>query len=334
MDKIDLNLLPALDALLTEGSVTGAACRLGISASAMSRTLARLRTLTADPLLVRAGRHLTLTPRALTLRDQVHELTRATRTILSPLVGQLELATLNRTFSIRANEGFIALFAAHIVEAVIEAAPLVRLLFANKDVKSSEPLRAGKVDLEIGVIGTFAPEVRTRLLFRDHFLGVVREGHPLLDGPVTAERYAACKHVGVSRRGIFTGPVDDALGALGLRREVVVVMPGFPDALRIARHSDLVALVPFSCLSGDLGSREPSIEGLVSFGLPVQAPDLRISAMWHPRDEADLAHRWFRDIILTVCRTNAARLSGHPAFSLYTPDGQIQHAEKIEVLNL
>jgi DNA-binding transcriptional LysR family regulator len=305
VDNLDLNLLPALDALLTEGSVTGAARRLGLSSSAMSRTLARLRSTTGDPLLVRAGRGLVPTPRAAELRDRVHELAREARAVLSPQTGQLEIATLERTFAIRANEGFVDLFCAPLVAAVVDAAPRVRLRFAPKPVKDAEPLRDGQIDLEIGVLGEFAPEVRTHLLFRDKFLGVVRDGHPLLKGPVTPERYAASRHIVASRRGSFTGPVDDALEELGLSREVVAVVPGFPDALRVARQSDLVALVPRSCLRSSHVATEPLSQGLVSFELPVPTPEILISAMWHPRVDADPAHRWFRNTVMGVCRAPA-----------------------------
>ncbi|MGM4981108.1 LysR family transcriptional regulator [Hyphomicrobiales bacterium] len=302
MDNLDLNLLPALDALLTEVSVTGAARRLGLSPSAMSRTLARLRSATGDPLLVRAGRGLVPTPRATELRDRVHELAREARAVLSPQAGQFEIATLERTFAIRANEGFIALFSAPLVAAIADAAPRVRLRFAPKPVKDAAPLREGQIDLEIGVLGEFAPEVRTHFLFRDKFLGVVRDGHPLLKGPVTPERYAASRHIAASRKGSFTGPVDDALEKLGLSREVIAVVPGFPDALRIARQSDLVALVPRSCLGNGLVGTEPFSQGLVSFELPVATPEILISAMWHPRMDADPAHRWFRNTVVGVCR--------------------------------
>src|SRR5271154_1834152 len=115
MDDVDLNLLVALDALLAEGSVTGAARRLGLSSSAMSRTLARLRSATGDPLLVRAGRRLVPTPRAGELRDRVHELSRDVRAVLTPQAGHLDLASLERTFTIRASEGFVDLFAAALV---------------------------------------------------------------------------------------------------------------------------------------------------------------------------------------------------------------------------
>ncbi|MDR6955419.1 DNA-binding transcriptional LysR family regulator [Ancylobacter sp. 3268] len=298
MDAADLNLLPALDALLAEGSVTRAARRLGLSASAMSRTLARLRAATGDPLLVRAGRGLVPTPRAVALRDRVHALNREVQEVLRPPDDRLELATLDRTFTIRANEGFVRLFSAPLVAAVTKAAPRARLRFVPKPAKDAGPLREGAVDIEIGVLGNFAPEVRTCLLFRDRFLAVVRAGHPLLSMPVTPERYAGAGHVVVSRKGDSAGPVDEALAALGLRRDIVAVVPGFPDAVRIARHSDLVALIPRSCL-GDASL----MDGCASFELPVETPEIVVSAMWHPRMEADLAHRWLRDTILSICRS-------------------------------
>ncbi|WP_459698239.1 LysR substrate-binding domain-containing protein, partial [Acidisoma sp. C75] len=132
----------------------------------------------------------------------------------------------------------------------------------------------------------------------------VRAGHPLLAGPVTAEAYAACRHVVASRRGAFAGPVDTALQGLGLRRQVVSVVPGFPDALWIARATDLVALVPRSCLDARR-SGTAAWPGLVGFALPVQTPPIVISAMWHPRMEADRAHRWLRETVMTVCHAAA-----------------------------
>lgn len=157
MNDMDLNLLPALDALLTEGSVTGAARRLGLSTSAMSRTLARLRSVTGDPLLVRAGSRLVPTPRAIMIRDQVRDVARDARTLLSPQVTEVNLAALERTFVVRANEGFIALFAASLVAAVAKAAPCVQLRFEPRLVKDAVFLREGRVDLEIGVLGNSAP---------------------------------------------------------------------------------------------------------------------------------------------------------------------------------
>ena len=303
MGTLDLNLLVALDTLLAEGSVTGAARRLGLSSSAMSRTLTRLRATTGDPLLVRAGRGLVPTPRASALRDRVHELTRDVHAILRPQIDHLDLVSLDLTFTIRASEAFLEFLAAPVTTAITGAAPRVRLRFAPKPDKNATPLREGLIDLEIGVLGTTAPEIRTRFLLRDTMVGVARTGHPVLAGPgVTPERYAGCRHVAASRTGDVVEPVDVALKKLGLQRTISVVVPGHPDAMRIARQSDFLAVVPRSCLGNSLTGRRAGMVGLESFELPVPTPGFRISAMWHPRLDADPAQRWLRETIMSVCR--------------------------------
>ncbi len=306
IERIDMNLLGALDALLAEGSVTRAARLLGLSSSAMSRTLTRLRAATGDPLLVRAGRRLVPTPRAIELRDAVHQLTHDVRTLLTPSAGHLDLATLERTFTIRASEGFVEMFSTPLVAAITGSAPRVCLRFAPKLDKDGLPLRDARIDLEIGVLGASAPEVRTRFIFGDAFIGVARIGHPLLGAPITSDRYAACRHVVSSRKERFTGPVDVALEQLGLKREIVAVVPSFSDAMRIARDTDLVALVPRSSLISATGAGGAGAS-LCGFELPVRTPPIAISAMWHPRMDADPAHRWLRDTVMAVCESASLR---------------------------
>ena len=120
-------------------------------------------------------------------------------------------------------------------------------------------LREGLVDLEIGVLGKSGPEIRVQTLFRDHFVVAVRSGHPLLGtGEITAEGYAACGHVVASRRGHESGPVDEALGTLGVTRTVVAVVPSFRAALSVASVSDLVALVTDSFFNATQGHRARS----------------------------------------------------------------------------
>jgi len=303
MSNIDLNLLVALDALLAEGSVAGAARKLGLSSSAMSRTLARLRAATDDPLLVRAGRRLVPTPRAADLRERVPSLTQEVRALLQPAAKELDLAVLERNFTLRTNEAFVHVFAARLVAAVTHAAPRVRLRFAPKPDKDVRPLREGSVDLEIGVLGQTGPEVRVQALLTDHLVGAVRHGHPLLAGDVTAERFAACGHVIVSHAAHAVDPVDEALGALGLARDVVVVAPSFPAALAIACASDLVAQVTNSCLgAGQTRQGASSRADAHGFTLPVQTAPFAISQMWHPRMDSDPAHRWLRGLVHGVCR--------------------------------
>jgi DNA-binding transcriptional LysR family regulator len=304
MADIDLNLLIALDALLAEGSVAGAARRLGLSASATSRTLARLRTATGDPLLVRAGRGMVPTSHATELRERVRDLAQDAQAVLRPVVASLDLAELKRTFTIRSNEGFVEGFAAHLVTAVTAVAPNVRLHFAPKPDKDVRALREGLVDLEIGVLGKSGPEVRLQTLFRDHFVCAVRESHPFCGrGKITAKRYAACGHVVASRRGHERGPVDEALAALGLSRTVVVVVPSFRAALAVASASDLVALVTGSFFNATQGHQTKSGPVVIrSFPLPVRTEAITVSQMWHPRFDADPAHRWLRGLVLATCR--------------------------------
>ncbi|HEY2751158.1 LysR substrate-binding domain-containing protein, partial [Phenylobacterium sp.] len=237
-------------------------------------------------------------PYAEGLRDRAHAVAREAQAVLSPTSASFEPAGLERTFTIRANEGFVAVFAANLVAAVTAAAPSARLRFSPKPDKDARPLRDGQVDLEIGVAGASVPEVRSRTILRDRFVGAVRNGHSLLTGPVTPERYAACHHVVSSRRGASAGPVDDALQELGLKRHVVVTVPGFPDAINIARRSDLVALIPHSCFA----IVDRLTEGLSAFELPVQTPGLDVAAMWHPRLDSDPAHRWLRETVIAACR--------------------------------
>jgi DNA-binding transcriptional LysR family regulator len=285
----DLNLLLALDALLSEGSVAKAAERMHLSASAMSRTLGRLRDALDDPILVRAGQGMVLTPRAMVLRDQVGRLIDELQQVLDAGI-RLDLQTLERTFTIRANEGFIDAFAAMLVQTLLTAAPKVCIRFAPKSRKDVDALRDGSIDLDIGVLGESGPEVRVQMLFRDRFIGVVRAKHLLAEGEMTAESYAVCRHISVSRRGLLRGPIDVALQPLGLSRQVVAIVPGFPAALALARESDLVASVPER---QTLAARS----GMHSFPLPVSTPIVVVSQMWHPRVDADPAHRWLRSSI-------------------------------------
>lgn len=174
----------------------------------------------------------------------------------------------------------------------------MRLCFVQKNNKESTPLRDGSVDLDTGVVGTITgPEVRTRALFTDRFIGVVRAGHPLCEGEITAARYAAGAHIAVSRRAIAKGPVDAALAPLGLERNIITTVAGFSAALALARASDLIASVP---------ERHTGIlrAGMHSFLLPAAAPPFTVSMLWHPRFDADPAHRWLRALVLNLCTSH------------------------------
>jgi DNA-binding transcriptional LysR family regulator len=294
MARPDLNLLVALDVLLAEGSVARAAQRLRLSPSAMSRALARLRETAGDPLLVRAGRGLVPTPRALELRERVRQLVQEAEAVLRP-AEKLDLKRLVRTFTLRTSDGFVESFGPALIARVGKEAPGLQLRFLPKTDKDSTPLREGTVDLETGVVGKMTgPEVRAQALFRDRFIGVVRKRHPLSRGRVTPARYAAGRHVLVSRRSLDWGPIDEALKSFGLEREIATVVGGFAAALALARASDLIASVP-ERHTGSLRA------GMHSFPLPVPAPEITVSLLWHPRLDADPAHRWLRACVRDAC---------------------------------
>ncbi|MDQ7979543.1 LysR family transcriptional regulator [Paraburkholderia sp. SARCC-3016] len=304
MPRIDLNLLTALDALLTERSITGAARRLNLSVSAMSRTLMRLRAATGDRLLLQAGRALVLTPYAEQLSQRLPALIREAQALLSPAEHRFEAATLEQSFTLRAGEGFVDLLGAALMDRIHRAAPGVQLRFTSKPDWNAQPLREGAIDLEIGTVRTSAPEIRTRLLFRDRYVGVGRLGHTLLSGTGTdirVEDWAACAHVVASRTGEALSPVDVALEALGLQRRVLMVVPSYTSAMQVAHRSDLLAVIPRSCLGNRFTPDHAAANGLQWFELPVLTPAFNVSAIWHPRLDQDPAHRWLRAEVLAVC---------------------------------
>lgn len=299
MSNPDFNLLVTLDAVLAEGSVARAAGRLRLSPSAMSRALSRLRKTTGDPLLVRAGRGLVPTPRAIELRERVSQLVQDVAALLRP-AEKLNIKHLVRTFTLRTREGFVENFGPSLLARINKEAPGVRLCFLQKPDKDSKSLRDGTVDLETGVVGNAtSPELRTLTLFQDRFIGVVRTGHTLSKGRITPSRYAKGRHISISRRGVDKGLIDEALKALELERDIATIVGSFSTALTLARASDLIATVP-ERQTGKLRA------GMHSFRLPVPSPDLTVSLLWHPRLDADPAHRWLRGLVLDTCRNTKA----------------------------
>lgn len=294
MTHPDLNLLVALDALLAEGSVARAAKRLRLSPSAMSRTLARLRAATGDPLLVRAGRGLVYSPRALELRAEVGPAVGQAMRMLAP-VEQPIVKEVKRTFTLRTSDGFVENFGSTLLARIAATAPGITIHFVQKVTRDGALLRDGTVDMETGVVGTtLSPEIRTQALFRDRLVGVVRKGHPLSRGKMTAARYLAADHILVFRGEAEKGPVDADLAAQGMERKIGTMLTGFSAALTLARSTDLVATVP-ERHTADLRT------GLHTFALPFRTRELTVSLLWHPRMDADPAHRWLRDQIRQAC---------------------------------
>ncbi|MDE1150078.1 MAG: LysR family transcriptional regulator [Azospirillaceae bacterium] len=296
MQYPDLNLLIALDLLLEEGSVAGAARRLHLSAPAMSRTLARIRETVGDPILVRAGRRLVPTPRALELRERVRTMV-AEATGLLRAEGEPEFSRLDRTFTIRGNDFYASAHGGLLLKTLQARAPNVKLRFAPEGEGDDAALREGRVDLLIASNPPSGPEMRVQTLATEGFVGVARPDHPIFgdgghgDGEdITAARFAAYPRISISRRGLFHTPVDQALSAMGLTSHVALVTGSLYTALAALSQSDLLLPLPDMML--------PSMKrlGLAVriFPIPLPLAAVVVRQSWHPRFDNDPAHRWLR----------------------------------------
>ena len=294
----DAHLAVALDALLAEESVTRAAARLHTSPAAMSRTLARLRRILQDPLLVRAGQSMVPTPRAQALRDEAATVVRSLGALLTPGAG-VDPAALRSTFTLQTADLVGAALAPGLLRLVRQEAPGVSLRFRAEDLEAGPALREGRVDLEIGSIDHVDPETRVEELVTLRMAAAVRPGHPLTEGTLTPDRLAAAEHVVVSRRGRFTGPLDAALAERNLHRRVTVVLPGHLAAMTLAAGSDVVCLIP---VAPPGAAPSPLTDTATTFGLrlldiPLPLPPLAVGMAWHPRHAADGGHHWLRDAV-------------------------------------
>ncbi|MGW5111098.1 LysR family transcriptional regulator [Nocardia sp. NPDC004123] len=291
---LDLNLLVALDALLTEHSVTGAAERLRLSEPAVSRALGRIRRTIGDPILVRAGRAMVPTPHALAIEPEVRELVERVQRLFSA-AHSTDLRTVNRDLTVLAHYTMAAVFGPALVERAAAEAPGITLRFLNEGHTDAPMLRDGVADLELGIIGDRAPEIQVAPVFEDRMVGAARRGHPLLRGTtIRLEDYVRARHLAASRRGRRSGPIDDALARHGLRREVTASVAGITGSLFFLRNSDLLGNLP-ACAA-------PMAEqlGLTVFDLPIETPPLPYALAWHPRNDADPAHVWLRDTLREI----------------------------------
>ncbi|GAA3555223.1 LysR family transcriptional regulator [Nonomuraea rosea] len=284
-----MDLLIALDVLLEEASVSAAARRLSLSEPAMSRTLGRIRKAMGDPVLVRSGRHMVPTPRALAVQAEVRALVEAARKVFTP-PGALDPAALTRRFVVLASDAVITAVSLPLLAEAARSAPGVSFSFIPEGPGDSSALRDGSADLEVTVIADPAPETRVEPLTTDRLVGVVRPGHPLLGEPVTAARLTAFEHVIATRRGRTSGPVDEVLAGMGLARRVAGTVPTFGASLLAVRQSDLVGMTPERLT-------RPMVEalGLETFPIPFELPEMTLSQAWHPRYDADPAHAWLRE---------------------------------------
>lgn len=306
MEQAELSLLPALDALLQEGSVTGAAQRLGLSKPAVSYLLGRLREQTGDPLLIRAGRAMVRTPYAEELRERVHDLHAEARQLLLPRE-PVALEEIERSFVIRCTDYVLSLFAAELDKAVSHVAPGIRLRFVPNARDDVESLNEGQTDLAVGIYGTLPASLRSRILVTDRHVCVVRRGHPEVGKRMTLHTYVSLPHIQIAPRGTPGGYIDDLLASRGVSRVVSRAVPYFSAALELVSRTDYILTV-----SERIATRRLNDLKLDLFPLPFESDPYALSLLWHPRFDGDPAHQLLRQIFVEVSERTAG--DRHPRF--------------------
>ncbi|WP_406473119.1 LysR family transcriptional regulator [Streptomyces sp. NBC_01615] len=290
----DMNLLPALDALLRTGSVAGAAAELNVSPSAMSRTLGQLRRVVGDPLLVPSGRGLTLTPRAHEMQPRVQAALAAAVAALRP-PREVELATLRREFRIRTNDGVAMSLGAPLLALAAREAPGVRLRLLPEGDEDPADLRT-HVDLDVGELPDPLPhDVRSSALHEHRYVAIARADAEFARGPLTAARFAALPHITVTRRGRTHSVVDERLAELGLHRDILATAPTYAAACFFALRTDALALVP-----SEVATEASRVMPLAVLEIPLDLPTVASGQAWHVRLDTDPAHRWLRGALARV----------------------------------
>lgn len=292
---INLNLLPALEALLAEGSVSAAARRVHVSQSAMSHSLARLRELFGDPLLAPLGRGLTPTPRAVQLRAALPAALEQLRLALA-LPEPFDPRTSTRAFRVATVDYFELTTLPDVLDYLRKHAPAVRLEIERFTPASLPSLVLGDVDLAlIGGSQALPPAgLRRAEVYLDPFAVIARKGHPAIKRRLDLATYVALGHVLVSVEGRRDGAVDRALAKVGEARRVALRVPHFMSAPLAVRSSDLICTIASS-----VAQRAHELFGVRVFEPPIELPPARIVALWSQRHDEDPAQRWFRDLFLS-----------------------------------
>ena len=301
--SVDLNLLVALDALIGEAHVGRAARRLGRSQPAVSHALMRLRELLGDPLLVRIGSRMELTPRALGLKESLPETLDRVRSLLTS--EPFQPATSRRRFTVVMHDHVADLLVPDLVTRMHAEAPRVRLdVLPWQSPASMKPERLRSLDLCISCSTEELAGFERTPLFTDTESMVIRRGHPGLSRLRALRTFLDSRHVAVVGRGRTEDPVDVWLREEGIERRIVLVVPSYLQALHAVATTDLIAFVP-KRLAHTLAGRL----SLAVLRPPIDPGTYQEFLVYPSRLQQDPASLWLRDIVIDIgARLNAAGL--------------------------
>ena len=296
MESSDLALFAALDALLQESSVSAAARRVGLSTPAMSHALARLRERLGDELLVRAGRGMVLTPRALELKPQIHQVVLDAQRAFVP-TRPFVPTEVTQTFVVHASDYVLTVLGGAVDALLRREAPGLCVRFVPNTADDAAMVRDNGSDLAVGIYGDLPQEMRQRQLLTDRFVCVVRADHPVVGDRLTLHQFVQLRHVQVAPRGKPGGYVDDVLRERGLQRQVTRAVPYFLTALHLVAENDDVLTIserivrPFASRLA-LKVLEP----------PLPLRPYALGLLWHPRVDDDAAQRFLRDVFVRAAQ--------------------------------
>jgi DNA-binding transcriptional LysR family regulator len=289
VDQVDLNLIPALAALLEERHVSRAAERVSLSQPAMSRALQRLRRALGDELLVRGPAGYDLTSRAESLRLQLADIVPRLEQVFAAAV--FDPAQAEQTFRVVGSDYAVMTLGASLFRRVLEQSPRSSLCFENWHDETFDELGNGSVDLVF--YGAPGPEhLRHEHLFTDHFVCIVSDDHPLSGKrSVSLSDYLAWPHLVVSIDHDRQPAIDDRLDELGQQRRPGLILPFHVPAPTVVRGTPLIATIPYRLLDGR------NNDGIAVLRAPREIDTLRYSMSWSPRLDRDPAHEWLRQVV-------------------------------------
>ncbi len=291
---VDLNLLRVLDALLRERHLTRAGARLGLSQSATSHALARLRDLFDDPLFVRTPRGLVATPRAEELEEPLAQAMEALGRCLEEST-PFEPRRSRRTFTVATADYGSFVLIPPLLEAVTREAPDVDLWLKTVAEDPFDQLARG--DADVVIVPSREEEapsgIRSRALYDERFVCLVRRDHPVVGQTLDLDTWTSLRHVFIAPRGTPGGVVDTALAAMGKTRRVALAVPHFLMAPHIVAESDLVLT-----LGEHVAQAFVRILPVRIVEAPVKLPTFNLRMFWHERQHRVPAQQWFRALML------------------------------------
>jgi len=295
LKDVDLNLLVVFNELHKHGRVSAAAESLGISQPGVSNALSRLRKLLGDELFLRTSRGMVPTPYAESLAQPIADALSALQGTLNARVA-FDPARSERAFVIGVNDVGETYFLPRLMRALDQVAPGVTIrTVRTTSIDVRDEMERGRMDLAMGFLPGLKGGFFQRRLFRQPYVCIFRQDHPLARSGVSARQFRAAEHVAIVSEGTGHGVVDEVIARAGIRRRLRLTVPHFMAVGPVLQATDMIAVVPqrfADCACGPFG--------LAAAPCPVKIPESVINVFWHARNHREAANQWIRQVVVDV----------------------------------